>query len=335
MKKSLFFLFIASVCAMVCNGRENDVVVRNETAGINLAGTLALPDGNTQPRALLVLASGSGAQNRDEEVMGHKPFKVLSDRLVAEGYGVLRMDDRGVGGSEGDFEKAILDDFTTDALSGVAYLRSLYPTSKVGILGHSQGGQVAVKAAARGAADFIITLAGPAWQGDSLIMSQCRALAVATTGSWPMESLERRLLDIAMSPMPDYIAVPILLQQFGEVYGDALKVPGVADGLTEQVKPLVSPMYRDLLRYDPAGDIKAVKVPWLALNGDKDLQVLVDNLRTFKDLNPDVITVTLPSHNHLFQQAITGLPDEYPKLGQSPSSETLEVIISNLPMLIK
>lgn len=324
----LVILFVGSHAFAV----ERDVKVENARDGITLAGTLAMPDSRS-PRALLVLASGSGAQNRDEEVFGLKPFKVLSDTLVAEGYGVLRMDDRGVGDSEGVFETAVLDDFTSDAVAGVEYLHRLYPETKVGILGHSQGGQVAVKAAADGNADFIVTLAGPVWKGDSIIMAQCRALSVAATGSWEGEQIERRLLDIAMSDMPDYVAKTLLYGELAKTVEAQAGIPQVQQQIYAQIEPLVIPMYRELLRYDPAKDVKAVNVPWIALNGDKDLQVPVDNLKTINELNPSAQTFVLKSHNHLFQPAVSGLPTEYPTRGQSPSDETLSVIISELNKL--
>lgn len=330
-----YFLLISLFLFISINikSAETDVKVRNEKAKINLAGTLALPD-KEEPLALIVLASGSGAQNRDEEVYGLKPFKVLSDNLVSNGYGVLRLDDRGFGESEGNFATAVLDDLTDDAVSAVNFVRSRFPDKKVGILGHSQGGQIAVKAAANNDADFIITLAGPAWQGDSLIMSQCRALAVATTGWWPGEALERRLLDIGMSDMPEFIAKPLLAQEIFATIGEAAKVPEIQKKVYEQVSPILTPMYRELLRYNPAEDIRNVKIPWLALNGDNDLQVLPANIQTITELNPVVITFILPGHNHLFQPSKTGLPNEYPHCGQSPSDETLKIITEQLPQLI-
>ena len=326
MRRILSLLTAFAVC-LTFYGTDTHVKVRNKDANITLAGTLSLPD-SQNPKAFFVLASGSGAQNRDEEVIGHRPFKVIADTLVAEGFGVLRMDDRGIGQSEGDFASAILDDFTGDALSGVAFIRERYPDAKVGILGHSQGGQVAVKAAAADKVDFIVTLAGPAWKGDSIVMSQARALAVATTGSWPNEALQRRLLDIAMSGLSDPIAKSMLFMEFAKQLGDMITVPQVQDQIYRQIDPLLSPMYKDMLLYDPADDIRAVKVPWIALNGDKDLQVLVANLKTFEELNPDVKTYVLPDHNHLFQPAFTGLPTEYPTAGKSPSDKTLEVLIT-------
>lgn len=313
-------------CAMAS---ERDVVVRNTSAAINLAGSLAVPDSG-QPTAFFVLASGSGAQNRDEEVMGQKPFKVLSDTLVAHGYGVLRMDDRGVGESDGVFADAVLDDFTSDALAGVEFIRKSYPGAKVGILGHSQGGQVAVKAASRGLVDFIVTLAGPAWPGDSLVMSQARAIAVAATGSWPNEQLQRRLLDVAMSGMPTSVMRTVLYSTVAEAAGDAISFPHVQQQIMAQIEPILTPMYRDLLLYDPTDDIKAVDVPWIALNGDKDLQVMVGNLDTIRHLNPRAVTIVVPGHNHLFQPAITGLMDEYPTAGRAPSDTTLSLLIDAL-----
>ena len=313
---------------------ETDVVVRNDDANIELAGTLALPEDRI-PDFFIVFASGSGAQNRDEEVFGHRPFKVLSDTLTAEGYGTLRMDDRGVGQSTGQFETAVLEDFTGDVLSGVKFLRERYPKARIGILGHSQGGQVAVKAAARGEVDFIVTLAGPAWKGDSLIMSQCRALAVATTGSWQGERMERKLLDIAMTDVPPHFAKLLLYDVFAEQLGDMMKVPEMQERVYAQIEPLVSPMYHDLLRYDPTDDIKAVDVPWIALNGDKDLQVIVGNLDTIKELNPNAVTLVMEDHNHLFQPAITGLPTEYHLAGKSPSDKTIETILYALNKYIR
>ena len=331
--KSFITLFLCFLSCQFFFAKESEITVYNEQSGIKLAGTLAVPD-TKSPKALFVFASGSGAQNRDEEIMGLRPFKVLSDVLINEGYGVLRMDDRGVGQSEGVFETATLADFTSDAVSAVKHLKNLYPDIRVGILGHSQGGQVAVRAAANNNADFIVTLAGPAWSGDSLVMSQCRALAVATTGSWPNESLERKLLDIAKSNIPDFTVRILLTAELSNTLGDIAKMPQVQEQIYNQISPLVTPMYRDLLRYNPADDISSVKVPWLALNGDKDLQVLVKNLETIKDLNPNAVTVIIPDHNHLFQPAITGLPTEYPIAGQSPSDMTIEILVNELNKLL-
>lgn len=327
-------LILATLSAFSGLCAERDVTIHNRKAGITLGGTLAVPDQNA-PSALFVLVTGSGAQNRDEEIMGHRPFKVISDALVSAGYGVLRMDDRGVGESGGNFSDALLADFADDALAGVDFMRETYPSTKTGILGHSQGGEIAIMAAAKEKVDFIVTLAAPAWKGDSLIMAQCRALAVASTGSWPNEKLQRNLLDIAMSDLPDFVAKPLLANEFFSVMGYELaKVSEVRDNIYRQVAPLLLPSYKELLRYDPTDDIVAVKVPWIALNGTLDLQVPVKNLDTISQLNPKATVVPVEGHNHLFQKAVTGLPDEYPTAGQTPSDETLKILLDEINNLL-
>lgn len=331
--RQLYVVITILGCFLSLKAAESDLTVRNEKASINLAGTLSLPE-DASPKALLLLVTGSGPQNRDEEVMGLKPFKVLADALVKNGYGVLRMDDRGVGSSEGDYENAVLEDFTDDAEAAVNYLRKSFPDKKIGILGHSQGGHIAVKAANRGVADFIVTLAVPAWPGDSVVMSQARAMAVAMTGNWPGEALERQLLDIAMMELPPFAATPLLANTMLTPLGEQASVPQVRDYVYKQVEPMTSPGYRDLLRYDPKEDISKVNVPWLAFNGDKDLQVLPENLKTVRELNNKVWTIVVPGHNHLFQKAVTGLPDEYVKLGQSPTNLMTTVMIENLERLL-
>ncbi len=326
MKKfHLLPVFVWSV--FFVQARESEVSVTNPSDGTILAGTLAVPDSGA-PKALFVMATGSGAQNRDEEIFGYRPFKVISDSLVSNGYAVLRTDDRGVGGSTGDSSAATLDDLTDDAIAGVEYLRSQFPGVKVGILGHSQGGDVAVKAGARNAVDFIVTLAGPAWAGDSLVMSQARALAVALTGSWPQEATHRRLLDIAKSDLPAFTAKMMLYHELAAQVGEAANIPQVQQQLNAQVEPMVSIAYRDLLRYDPADDIQKVRVPWLALNGSKDTQVISDNLKTIKELCLSATTVELPGHNHLFQKATTGLVNEYQTSGSCPTPEAIAVILN-------
>jgi len=287
---------------------------------------MSLPDVTT-PKAAIVLASGSGAQNRDEEIMGLRPFKVLSDSLTAAGYAILRMDDRGTAGSQGDFASALMDDLISDTAAGLSYLDSCYAGVPKGILGHSQGGIAAIRLASSTPPDFIITLASPAWSGDSLIMSQSRALSTTMTGSWPGESLQRNILDIAKGPLPSNVASPMIYALIAKEVGEVAGLPQVQSQLTAQVAAVVAAPYREMLRYNPATDIRAVKIPWLALNGDSDLQVLPGNLETISGLNSSATTLLLPSHNHLFQKATTGLPQEYPTLGQSPSTETISSII--------
>lgn len=310
-------------------GLTRDVHIHN--GDVILAGTLSEPGGT--PRAVIVLASGSGAQNRDEELLGHRPFRIIADTLTAAGYAVLRLDDRGTGQSTGVYADATIDDLDSDIAAALVYADSCFSGIRKGVLGHSLGGQSAVKMAARDKCDFIVTLAAPAWRGDSIVMSQARALATALTGRWDGEQLQRRLLDIAAADMPDYLARSMISMELAKSLGDAARLPAVRESIEANTSALLSPAYRGMLRYDPAGDIAAVGVPWLALNGDCDTQVLPGNLATIARLNPAADTVVLPQHNHLFQTCTTGLVNEYSTLGQAPSSRTLAEIIAWLTNL--
>jgi hypothetical protein len=322
----IIFIFAASRL-LASDFSESEVVINNDDAHIALAGTLTTPNAG-KPRAMLVLATGSGQQNRDEEILGHKPFKVIAEYLSAKGYAVLRMDDRGIGGSGGDFAASTADDFKGDIKCGIDYLRKQYPGVKAGVLGHSEGGSVAIMTGSGESAfaDFIITLAAPAWSGDSIVMSQARAIAVTMLGRWDNESLQRQLLDIVKSPLNSYIAQAAVYSTLAKSVGDAAKIPAVQEQLSAQTKALLSPDYRRMIRYNPEADIRAVDVPWLALNGDKDCQVLVGNLTTIKELNQSAEVRVMEGHNHLFQHCITGLVDEYQTNNEDISNDTLSVI---------
>ncbi len=303
---------------------EQEVRVTNHSAGITLAGTLTTPP---SPKAVCVLASGSGAQDRDETLPGHKPFKVLADSLAAHGYAVLRMDDRGTGASGGNFAESTVDDFVTDIAAGVGYVDSLFRNIPACVIGHSEGGGIAIRLGASDKrVDMIVTLAAPAWRGDSVIMSQCREMAVRMLGHWDREALQRQLLDIAMSDAAES-SVRMSLQYVLMTLPEA-SVPQVREQLMASAAQMSSPYYRRMLRYDPISDIEKVKCPWLALNGDRDVQVLCANLKTIAEHAPQADTVTMAGHNHLFQHSTTGMPDEYASLAEDISVETLNTIIS-------
>lgn len=305
---------------------EHEVTITNPADGVKLAGTLSFP-ADSKPRAAMVLASGSGQQNRDEEIMGHRPFKAIADYLGKRGYAVLRMDDRGCGGSGGDFSAAVNADFVSDVAAGIGYLDSCYKSIPVGVIGHSEGGTTAIKVGVGdNRCDFIVTLAAPAWPGDSIIMSQGRAIAVAMSGKWEGERQQRMYLDIAKSDMPSFQARTAIYTDVASHLGESTRLPAVQNQLNAQVNVMVSPWYRDMLRYDPADDIRCVKIPWLALNGDKDMQVLPANLETIKRLNGGVKTVLLAGINHLMQSCVTGMPQEYVTITEDMSPSVLEAI---------
>ena len=325
--KSIASIILATLCALSASGfQQRDVKVDNRADRVCLAGTLTVPD-SRQPKAAIVLASGSGAQDRDESILGHRPFKVIAEGLADRGYAVLRMDDRGVGESTGSRESVTTQSNVRDVESALAWLDSAFADVPKGLVGHSEGGLVAVSIASRNpVCRFIVTLAGPAWRGDSIIMSQARALSTMATGRWEGEALQRRLLDISMSDMPVYLAKPMAYGELSLQLGDMARMPQVQRQLSAQVDAILSPWYREFLRTDPAEAIKAVDVPWLALNGSKDMQVLVDNLNTIKQLNPKTDTRALSGLNHLFQKATTGSPAEYATIQDDFSPEVVAMI---------
>lgn len=325
---SAFLTALAVVIPTALPASEREITVVNNTDSITLAGTLTLPD-EVSPRALLVMATGSGQQNRDEEIFGHKLFRDIANRLAAEGFASIRMDDRGIGGSGGAFKGATTDDFIADIASAVAAADTLCPRVPVGVLGHSEGGTIAIRlAAANPECDFIITLAAPAWQGDSIIMSQTRAIAEAMSGRWEpdKEAVQRSLLDICKSDVPTAMARPGLIYVLSNSIGEAATLPKVQEQIVASADVMLSDWYRQMLRYNPSDDIASITVPWLALNGDKDIQVLPANLSTIKELNSEAETILLPSHNHLFQQCTSGLVQEYATIPESISATTLDAI---------
>lgn len=320
---------IATALSMLCMTTnvyavEREVHVYNKDAGIVLAGTLSVPE--STPKAICVLATGSGAQDRDETLLGHKPFKVLADTLCRHGYAVLRMDDRGTGASGGVFEGSTLDDFVTDISSGVSYADSAFTAVPICVIGHSEGGSIAIRLAATDRrVNMIVTLAAPAWRGDSVIMSQSRALAMKTVGRWDKESLQRSILDVCVGDMPEMSARMTL--QYLLMSQPEASIPQVREQLIKSIDVMVGRYYRRMLRYNPEEDMKSITIPWLALNGDKDIQVLCENLQTIQRLVPTADTRVMSGHNHLFQHCATGLPTEYASLPEAISAETLAVIV--------
>lgn len=303
-----------------------DVAIYNSADSVTLAGTLTAPDDGA-PCAAIVMITGSGAQDRDETVFGHKPFKTIAESLSRHGYAVLRTDDRGVGESTGSRDDVTGESNMRDAKASLHWLAKQYPGIPVGLIGHSEGGQIAYRVASDPQCRFIVTLAAPAWRGDSLLMAQGRAIAVATIGSWPGEQLQRSLVSTAASHAPAYAARVIMLSALSETLGEQASIPQVQEQLGKQVDAMLSPWYREFLRYDPAADIKAVAVPWLALNGSRDMQVPAGNLDHISNLNPMAETRVMDGLNHLFQPAVTGLPQEYATISGDVSESTLEVIL--------
>lgn len=320
-------LAISTFAISAADFDENEVEIINTADNITLAGTLTYPH-QTTPKAAIVMATGSGAQNRDEELLGHKPFKVIAEYLSANGYAVLRMDDRGTAKSSGDFKSADNDDLSRDISSGLSWLKERYPETGCGIIGHSDGGATAIKEAAGNRCDFIITIGAPAWVGDSIIMSQSRKMATMLTGKWDAETSQRMILDIVKSDLSNIQASIALRMALQQLLGPQAELPQAKEYINAQLDILLSRWYRGMVKYDPATDISRIKVPWLALNGSLDTQVLPENLETIKQLCQHADTVIMPGHNHLMQHATTGLPDEYGRITEDISQQTLSTILS-------
>lgn len=311
-----------------------DVVFDNATDGVRLAGTLTRPAGGSAAPAV-VLVTGSGAQDRDERLMGHRPFAVIADHLTRQGIAVLRYDDRGVGGSDAGPAGATTLDLSRDAAAAVAWLRS-QGYEHVGVCGHSEGGSIAYILGSQGLVDFVVSLAGPTVSGAQVLDAQRRALYEAS--GLPQEAIEANAalfagLDeiIARHETPDE-ARPEILTALAELQ------PAERAQVVEQ---LLSPWMYWFNRHDPTDDILAVRCPVLALNGSKDLQVLPDqNLARLEALRQqcpelNVTAREMPELNHLFQHCTTGLPAEYGIIEETISPDVLSAISEFINQLDK
>ena len=303
---------------------------------VKLAGTLTLPRGKG-PHPALLLLTGSGAQDRNEALMGHRPFLVLADYLTRRGLAVLRMDDRGVGGSTGNLAATTEDDLTADALAGVAYLkgrREIDP-ARIGLLGHSEGGLVAALAAARSrGVAFVVMMAGPGVPGDQIIVRQVETAVKAAGGSperaAESAAMQRKILDIIKQEKDDAAAVEKVRQVLAPVFG---AMPEAARKAKEtELRAMTSKWYRSFLATDPRPALAAIRVPLLAVNGALDTQVDAgENLKSIAAAlasggNRDYATVKLPGLNHLLQKAQTGAVTEYQRIEETINPEALRTI---------
>jgi fermentation-respiration switch protein FrsA (DUF1100 family) len=325
--------------------RSVDVTIPNTAAGVELAGTLTLPQGEG-PFPAAVLVTGSGPQDRDETILGHKPFLVLSDYLTRHGIAVLRYDDRGVGKSTGVFANSTSEDNASDALAAVEFARSRpeIAKDKVGIIGHSEGGLVGPMVAARSKdVAFVVMLAGPGLTGREILHLQGELIARAEgapqrviQNNW---ETQKKLFDIVESEPDPKVAAPRLLAVLKAAVDSLppdLRAKSAAQtsdaALEAQVKQVNSPWMRFFLTYNPVPTLEKVKVPVLALDGSKDLQVPprqdLDSIAAalHRGGNKDVTTELLPGLNHLFQHATTGAPTEYASIEETFAPEAMKIV---------
>ena len=308
--------------------RAEDVSYENKIQNVTLAATLTIPPGKG-PFPAVVLITGSGPQDRDESLLGHKPFLVLSDYLTRHGIVVLRADDRGTGKSTGVFGTATSADFATDTEAGIAYLktRSEVDPRKIGLIGHSEGAVIAPMIAARNKdVAFIVMMAGTGVPGDEVIVAQGEAIEVAS-GANPEKAAKNAARQREIMKLVETEKDPALLdtELRAKMSGD---VPEAQIGM--EIKQLTSPWFRYFLTYDPATALRKVTCPVLVLNGSLDKQVLpVQNLPPIRKAlaeagNKNVEIDELPGLNHLFQTAKTGAPTEYAQIEETLSPVALE-----------
>ena len=320
----------------------------NAAAGITLAGTLTMPS-SQGPHPAVVLISGSGAQDRDEALMGHKPFLLLADHLTRRGIAVLRYDDRGVGGSGGNTMRATLQDNATDVEAAITFLktRSEIDAARIGLIGHSEGGWVSpLVAMTSDDVTFIVMLAGPGVTAENLLYAQQEALLKqAGVSSDYIEGnamISKEVFDILRED-DDPEAVNAELMRRVEVLKEnatSAQRSGIEQVMTsispeqweQQIRTMATPWFRGLLNYDPTEALHELDVPVLALIGELDLQVPPgQNIpaleEAFANGNATDYTVReLPQLNHLFQTATTGAITEYARIEETMSPVVLEII---------
>lgn len=313
-------------------GRFSEELVSFPNQENTLAGTLSLPAARG-PHPAAILVSGSGQQDRDEAIPGlpnYRPFKWIADQLASNGIAVLRYDDRGVGGSTGDPSLATTADFATDAEAAIRYLltRADVDPTQIGIIGHSEGGLIAAMVAARDQnVAFVVSLAGPGTNGYDLLLLQteraARAAGLEEVAVAHLVDETRQVLDLTVAE--DWPSLQALIEATLETQLAAMPeetraaLPSPEIIVAQQMTQLQGWLHF-FVTYDPAMDWSQVRVPVLAVFGDLDVQVDAEQNRAPLEAalaeagNPDLTVVVFPTANHLFQEAVTGGPDEYAQL---------------------
>ena len=286
-----------------------------------LKGTLVLPEGCSRKTPVLVMVTGSGLQNRDEEIYEHKPFAVIADALARAGIATLRYDERGFGESTGDLVHCTTEDMKNDALAGIGLLRERF--DRVGVIGHSEGGTIALMLAAEKKADFIVSLAGMVVSGKETLLWQNR-VSLAAAGI-PAETIDtyckalETVFDASTSGMPTPSA-----SQF--------ELPAaLSQNLTAVIRQLNMPYLKHFVTLDVRPLLGVISCPVLALNGTKDMQVEAESnlgaLRSGLPDNPCNKFETVEGVNHMFQHCQTGMTTEYRDIEETFAPEVLETLV--------
>ena len=292
-----------------------------------LKGTLVLPEGYSRKTPVLLMVTGSGFQNRDEEIFEHKPFAVIADALARAGVATLRYDDRGFGESTGDIVNCTTEDLKDDALAGIGLLRERF--EQVGVIGHSEGGTIALMLAAEKKADFIVSLAGMVVSGKETLLWQNR-LALASAGI-PAETV-----DAYCKALGDIFDASIAGTQMPSVTQYDLS-SALAQNLVAVAMQLQTPYLKYFLSMDTRPLLGSITCPVLALNGTKDTQVDPESnlgaLQSGLPDNPRHKVETMEGVNHLFQHCRTGSSSEYRNIEETIAPEVLEILVQWLRAL--
>lgn len=315
--------------------KSSDVTFRGAADDVMLAGTLTMPDSADGDTPVVLMVSGSGLQDRDETLFGHKPFAVIADRLARAGIGSLRYDDRGVAPSTGNPDEATTMDFAGDASGGLEWLRG-QGYGNVGILGHSEGGAIAFILSDK--ADFIVTLGASAISGNEVLLYQIdgnledaglsaeERLRAGKVLRAAIDSVTaHRELDTAQARLVFGSAMTEGMERYADRAGGEW---AVLNSMKDDPAMLLQPWMRYFLSYDPAADIRKAGVPALALYGAKDVQVRADrNVGPMRSLNPGVRVKVYDGLNHLMQPCVTGKAVEYGQIETTVDDAVMDDII--------
>ena len=352
-RAALAICFLCCVC--IASARQPESGFRSENVlfygqdSLHYAGTLTLPD-NPGRHTAVVIASGTYPQDRDGTMAGHKIFKETAEYLSRRGIAVLRVDDRGVGGSDGIYEDATTADFAGDVIAAVEYLRTRKEIDRrrIGVLGHSEGGATCSIAASE-CKDirFLISVAGLMTDGLSSVIQQNKDIVASTDG---IPDINRKRYDEINGIMfhtayeyanADSTTLSAALYKAYDEWkakdDEMIRESGIMNDhfrypIYMYVQQATSNWYRFFIRYNPADYLSKVKIPVLAVNGTNDVMVNcsqnLENVRKYLSHNRNVTTVALPGLNHLLLPCKKGTPDEYAKISAPVSAEALEIIFS-------
>lgn len=324
--------------------KTEEVTFTNTADNATLCGTLTYPTGyetakkSTVP--VVIMVTGSGLQNRDEELFDHKPFLVLADYLARNGIASLRYDDRSIGKSTGDAASATTENFMKDALAAVEYARQTGRFGHVGVLGHSEGGAIAFMLGARGKTDFTVSMAGPGISGKDILLAQNR-MGLTQSGV-PADITDDfcKVLDKVFDLMASGEKVSQPTMKVTEIAKQAsvtLPAP-LVQNLAKSLE-ISTPWLRYFIAYDPSADLRAVKCPAMAVNGSKDVQVSAsENLAAIRQLLPSDSLNLVKEYlglNHLFQHCATGMTTEYAQIDETLSPEVMQDIAGWIKKVVR